>query len=465
MPKKADEVTTLSEELLRLLESRRDLGGESYPPTLRRLAELCGGSPSHEQIVKAVGKKAFSSRAVVPEKVEGKPSLDSPVYFKEDAPAKPKRASSGGKGDGGVAELAERMLLVLEEQRRLGGEAYPPTLRRLAELCGGAGSEDQVLKAIGKKTFTSRAVVTKKVDKVPAFDSPVFFKEDVRKPDPVKELAERMVLVLESQRRLGGEAYPPTLRRLAELCERNASDTLVPKAAGHEVMAQRAIVVAKAKSKPSLDAPVVLKEDVEDGLAAVLPALLRFALSPVTAAVKKKKVETNAFTLTELTKRITALKGSFGKAVERGIEQQDLPPDVAWVVIKGEPKLFLVENLRPTPRSPLPADGHTPLPSPIPEAVLPAPERPPRDFAEAFCEAFEQLDRRNGLTNFVKLADLRHALSEFSREEFDAGLRKLRLDGEFSLDSHEGLYGTLTPEEREAGVHEAGSLLIYASKR
>ncbi|MBV8265933.1 MAG: hypothetical protein JO252_06270, partial [Planctomycetaceae bacterium] len=278
MPEKADEVTTLSEELLRLLESRRDLGGESYPPTLRRLAELCGGSPSHEQIVKAAGKKAFSSRAVVPEKVEGKPSLDSPVYFKEDAPAKPKRASSGGKGDGGVAELAERMLLVLEEQRSLGGDAYPPTLRRLAELCGGMASEDQVLKAIGKKTFTSRAVVTKKVDKVPAFDSPVYFKPDVPKPD--EELAKRMVLVLESQRRLGGEAYPPTLRRLAELCERNASDTLVPKAAVHEVMAERAIVVAKAKSKPSLDAPVVLKEDVEDGLAAVLPALLRFALSP-----------------------------------------------------------------------------------------------------------------------------------------------------------------------------------------
>ena len=463
MPKKADEVTTLSEELLRLLESRRDMGGESYPPTLRRLAELCGGSPSHEQIVKAAGKKAFTSRAVVPEKVEGKPSLDSPVYFKEDAPAKPKRASTRGKGDGGVAELAERMLSILEEQRRLGGEAYPPTLRRLAELCGGEASEDQVLKAIGKKTFTSRAVVTKKVDKVPAFDSPVYFKEDV--PKPVEELAERMVLVLESQRSLGGEAYPPTLRRLAELCERKASDTLVPKAAVHEVMAERVIVVAKAKSKPSLDAPVVLKEDVKDGLAAVLPALLRFALSPVTAAVKKKQVETNAFTLTELTKRITELKKSFGNAVERGIERQDLPPDVAWVVIKGEPKLFLVENLRPTPRSPLPADGHTPLPSPIPEEVPPAPPRPMRDFAEAFHEAFEQLDRRNGLTNFVKLADLRHALSEFSREEFDAGLRTLRLDGQFSLDSHEGHHGSLTPEEREAGVREAGSFLVYASRR
>jgi len=65
----------------------------------------------------------------------------------------------------------------------------------------------------------------------------------------------------------------------------------------------------------------------------------------------------------------------------------------------------------------------------------------------------------------VKLAELREALSDFSREEFVAGLRRLRMDGVFSLDSHEGLHGSLTDEERDAGVREAGSLLVYASRR
>ena len=89
----------------------------------------------------------------------------------------------------------------------------------------------------------------------------------------------------------------------------------------------------------------------------------------------------------------------------------------------------------------------------------------PGDFVQAFRAAFEILDRRNGSTNFVKLADLRDALSEFSREEFDAGLRQLRMEGIFSLDSHEGLHGSLSDDEREAGVREAGSLLVYASRR
>ena len=56
------------------------------------------------------------------------------------------------------------------------------------------------------------------------------------------ELAQRMLLVLEAQRRLGTEAYPPLLRRIAELCELEASNTRVTKAASHSVFTERAIV-------------------------------------------------------------------------------------------------------------------------------------------------------------------------------------------------------------------------------
>src|SRR5438445_5834506 len=138
--------------------------------------------------------------------------------------------------------LAERMLQVLDSQRSFGGDAYPPTLRHLGELCDGAPSSDLIIKAATKKVFTAKAVVTEKVNKQPSLDSPVYFKEDVPKREEV--LARRMLKVLESQRRLGGAAYPPTLRRLAELCEVKGSDARVPKATGHAILADRTIVVA-----------------------------------------------------------------------------------------------------------------------------------------------------------------------------------------------------------------------------
>jgi hypothetical protein len=88
-----------------------------------------------------------------------------------------------------------------------------------------------------------------------------------------------------------------------------------------------------------------------------------------------------------------------------------------------------------------------------------------QDFATAFRAAFGRLDRENHSINFVRLLDLRRALPQFDREQFDSGLRQLRLDEEFTLDSHEGRHGPLTDDEREAGVREVGSLLVYASRR
>jgi hypothetical protein len=285
-----------------------------------------------------------------------------------------------------AAQLAERMLQVLESQRSFGGDAYPPTLRYLGELCDGAPSHDLIVKAAGKKAFTAKAVVTEKVNKQPSLDAPVYFKEDVPKPEEV--LARRMLKVLESQRRLGGAAYPPTLRRLAELCEVKRSDARVPKAAAHALLADRTIVAATVGKKPNLDAPVVLKEDLEGSLSPVLPALLRFVLSPVTTTRKKEKVETAAFNQADASKRlIPDLRERFGEALERGIARQDLPPGIAWITIKGAPLLFLAENLRPG--VPLPAttdDRETGSASPNQGTTLVTapPPAPARDLAGAF---------------------------------------------------------------------------------
>src|SRR4051794_25386815 len=108
--KDAARITALSEELLRVLESQRQQGGDAYPPTLQRLAALCEGSPPMDQVVQAAGKKPFSERAVAFEKEKNKPKLDSSVYFKGD-----KGAEEELKGRE-LGRLAERMLAVLESQ-------------------------------------------------------------------------------------------------------------------------------------------------------------------------------------------------------------------------------------------------------------------------------------------------------------------------------------------------------------
>ena len=114
MPKKSqDKDAALAETMLRDPESLKQEGSGAYPPKLAELARLSGQSPSDEQVQKAANKKTFTAKAVVIEKVKKKPSPDSPVYIKGDEP-KPDE------------KLAQRMLLVLESQRRLGTEAYPP---------------------------------------------------------------------------------------------------------------------------------------------------------------------------------------------------------------------------------------------------------------------------------------------------------------------------------------------------
>lgn len=374
-----------------------------------------------------------------------------------------------------VTLLSQDMLRALDSLRQAGDGSYPPTLRTLAERSDGTFSEDQIAKAAGKKAFTARAVATEKVARKPSLDSPVYFTEDV--PDPVTVLADRMLLVLKSQRDLGDDAYPMTLRRLAELCEVLASDKRVIKSASRMVDAETVVVAANSSGKtPSLDAPVVLKADVDGGIGPVVASLLRFALTP--GPHKGKPKETDAFTRKELLGRfVLGLKPPFEAALNEAIERRTLPTDVAWVVVKDEPLLFLVEKLRPSaPLRSLPTDGRAAPPPVVPDVPRPATTpaashlspitttRPARDFAEAFHRSFEALNHRNGSTNFVKLVDLRRELAEFDRDEFDAGLRQLVSDGKFSLDSHEGLHGPLTPEERDAGIRDSGSLLVYASR-
>jgi hypothetical protein len=85
------------------------------------------------------------------------------------------------------------------------------------------------------------------------------------------------------------------------------------------------------------------------------------------------------------------------------------------------------------------------------------------DFGQRFEEAFARLDRERGGHNLVSLVALRQALAE-DRAGFDAGLRQLRREGRYSLSAAEGRHG-ISPEERDAGIVEDGSLLLFASRK
>jgi len=87
------------------------------------------------------------------------------------------------------------------------------------------------------------------------------------------------------------------------------------------------------------------------------------------------------------------------------------------------------------------------------------------DFERQFEAEFDRLDERHGGHNYVLLYDLRRALPGFSRSEFDAQLNDLRRRKIFSLDSADGRHVRLSQDQRDAGIREAGSLLVYAARR
>lgn len=309
----------------------------------------------------------------------------------------------------------------------------------------------------------------------------------IRKPNQKvveAELADRMLRVLESQRLLGGDAYPPTLGRLAELSGAKASDPLVIQIPRREPFRSRALVAWSKDRKPDRDSPAFLagSEDLNEIVEEIAPALLLALLK------RPRRSKTRAFTAARLKDQVTSrLKKPFKDAIDRGIEERSLPEEIGWIRAERSTLLFLISSVEssagsisieangqadPTSTSHVgqPLTGKTPPApqpawetAPIPDSVAPEPDA--HDFASVFREAFDRLDRQNGSTNFVRLLDLRQALSEFDRDRFDEGLRRLRLNDEFTLDSHEVRHRPLTEQEREAGIQEAGTLLVYVSRR
>lgn len=285
------------------------------------------------------------------------------------------------------------------------------------------------------------------------------------KKNPAAELAQKLLDVLQSQRLAGAPVYPLTLDRAAEQADPQADLKTILSAVGRKEFKAVAIV-AKAKSarftaEQAVRVPVALLEDV-DQLAAA-PATLELALR-----VKWNK-KVHAFDVTALAAAVsTKLRPAFKAVWNRRVEAGELPSGVGFIRIRT-PKLFRLDDLQPESlRKNVAAGRDEPMarrvePQPLVASAPPTTEAP-FDFPARFDEAFRQIDYRKGGHNFVSLVELRQSLASLPRGVFDAGLRQLRLAGRYTLSAAESVQG-IRPEERAAGIEEAGSLLLYASRK
>ena len=274
----------------------------------------------------------------------------------------------------------------------------------------------------------------------------------IAKKDVAAELAEKMVQVLEAQRCLGGDDYPLTLRRLAELTDASAPAALILKASTLRKLFTDRVIVSKSKQ---LDALVALVEDAER--LAACPALLEYVLRLTRTA------SNHAATVSQLKDKVTLkLKKAFQQAITRQIDQESLPRTLGWLIINRSKKLFLLSDLHTCGQmakvAAQPVDEHD-----SPPELQSASAGTCADFAERFDQAFRRLEQHARMPNFVSLVDLRWALP-CERPTFDAELRKLRIAGRYTLSAAEGREG-IRPEEREAGIPEDGALLLYVSRK
>lgn len=275
---------------------------------------------------------------------------------------------------------------------------------------------------------------------------------------------------LEQAKTSDEQVYPVTLKTLAEAAGVQKSRSLggVLESVAFN---KRVVLPWMQKTRRSAkfyiqrwSAPLAFREDI--ALLAESDQLLKFAF-----LCGAKESKTRGFSISDLAKNVGmhhGLNEQFKSALTERLESGTLPKWVGGIPKGRTIYLFRMDDIV-TFHGPADASVAAPIESSQPKPPEPVkPTVPPPSaptFAEEFDAAFARLDRDQGFKNFVKLHDLRQALSQYSREEFDASLNDLRRKGIYALDSAEGGYILLSEEERAAGVSEAGSNLVYCSRR
>jgi hypothetical protein len=412
----------LAAQMLRVLEVQRSLGGASYPLTLKRLAELTDPAAAPALVLKAAARKEFAERVAV----VNKKNLDTPLALVEDLE---QFASSG--------LLLEFVLDAICTPAQPGCPVSKLKTKVPAALKG--PFEQAVRRQIREQTLPAT------VGFVQVQRTGYLYLQRLPYKPPALALAERLLDVLE-RRGSDGTPYPLLVTQLVELADPQAPAALVKKALAEEVFQQRAL---GALAKLSPESPVALAADLEQlaDSPLVLETLLRAA----------RTANSHAFPVTAWRRKVAPrLWPVFQESLRRRTEAGELPPSVCWVLFSKKLHYFLREDLQAgrTVKESLSVPPHE---------LEEVPREAPADFEHQFDAAFDRLDRAKGAHNFVSLLDLRRALP-LDRAAFDAGLNRLRFAQRYVVSAAEGRHG-LSPEEREAGITEDGTLLLYVSRR
>ena len=403
--------------LLATLEVRkRDTEGP-YPLSIRELAQFAGPEISPEQVHKALARQPTKVRIV---RAHPK-SLDAPLAFAEDAT----QLAQSDKLLEFALELTCTSTKPTCTSKNLQAKVAKPLQAEFVAAIERRLMEGRLPSTVGQRTKGR----TKELY--------------LRRMPPLEEvLAEKMLVVLESQRTLGNASYPLPRARLVELTDSKAKKTIIAEAFKNPVIQGKLLIVDLKKA----GCLIAFQQDQDQVLKSA--KLVEFLIHA------NRKANEQAFAVDNLGKG-TPLKSLIVDALKAQIETNSLPPTVGWMWIGKKQCIFLIDDVRRSRQTEAP-----PAPAPGKPAAQPVSSG---DFARAFDETFTRLDHHHGSHNFVHLKEIRKALP-FSRDAFDAHLRELRLAGRYTLSAAEGRHG-LTAEEREAGIVEDGSLLLYVSRR
>ncbi|MCR9116759.1 MAG: hypothetical protein NXI22_07385 [bacterium] len=419
------------QKLLERLSAASDFSPDDYFPTLADLIEQTHGEVTAAAVEQLTQNALYRSRLVGPDIDD----VRAPIAFREDLAALAHSAPL-------LRFIELRIAKISADKQAKSADENGASIESAAQL---------ILDAELRSAFTNEMRRRAKAGELPSFIQP-----SSRGGDRIETLARDMLSVLAGQRALGGSSYPLTLRQLAALTRPQATEKQVLDAAArNNIFGKRALLAVRKE----IDSPTAFHEDaVRLGES---DSLLRFLL-------RRYRTEQNHLhSVSELSKRITtarrrAVSIAFRTSLQRRIEEDELPADIACLWVKGAVRLFFLQDVFPASVSKRlywsePADDLNAEPSV--ESIARQ-----QEFETAFNTAFEKLNRQSGGHNFVSLVDLRAALVDFDRKRFDAGLLRMRFEGRYSLSSTQSRHG-IRGVEREAAIQEEGSMLLHVSRR
>ncbi len=272
-----------------------------------------------------------------------------------------------------------------------------------------------------------------------------------------------LVATLRELRSRGG--YPTTLKKLFELTELPTARSRA--GVRSNALKRKVTIAAKTTASPEvlLSSLVSLSEDASH-LAISDQVLLQLLEGSSSGIGKAHSIAQLGGRLPEKLQR--PFKNHWKEAAPRG----RLPRGVAAVATSRTLLLFLEANVlrrkqgdSSSSSAPEPGQrvgGGTAVVTPTP---LQGAAGSRSEISERILEAFAATDERLGGDNYVPLLELRKALPEVGRTEFDEALADLRRQRRLSLDASDGRHQRIDPEQLAAGILEEGQTLVYAQRR